>query len=81
MSVEHVRVCVIRPKDVLCDARGDAIGTVTVITHPSPVDYDKTSEFTLFTLRLADGFFGGHQDFTLPAGVRVWRQRHAEADQ
>lgn len=70
-GAEHVRVCSIRPGDVLVDARGDVIGTVAVTAHPSPVDYDKTSEFTL---QLPEG---GRQDFNMPAGVRVWRRPRA----
>jgi hypothetical protein len=63
-GVEHVRAYKIRPKDVLCDAYGNAIGVVAVTAHPSPVDYDKTSEFTV-------ELPGGDE---LPAGVRVWRK-------
>ena len=67
-GVEHVRACNIRPKDILCDAWGETIGTVVVTAHPSPVDYDRTSEFTLEL----EG--GGRQGFEMPAGVRVWRR-------
>lgn len=68
-GIEHVRACNIRPGDVICDANGDSIGEVVVTSHPSPVDYDKTSEFTLI---LPNGEW--RQDFELPAGVRVWRK-------
>ncbi|AVO21640.1 hypothetical protein I5I01_gp34 [Mycobacterium phage MooMoo] len=68
-GTERVRVCNIRPGDVLCDARGDAVGAVTVTAHPSPVDYDKQSEFTL---ALSDS---GTQEFKMLAGVHVWRRK------
>ena len=72
MRFEHVRVATIRPEDTLCDAHGNTIGEVVATTHPSPMDYDKTSEFTL----ALPG--GERQDFKFPAGVRVWRKAHQD---
>lgn len=67
-GVEHVRAALIRPRDVLCDAWGEIIGTVRVTAHPSPMDYDKTTEITV---ELPDG---DRQELAVPSGVRVWRK-------